>query len=505
MASQPFQHNSAPKRPRLSLKINTCGSSVPSRPVKGFHVDPTDRTACNTLSNVYATAIERSTPVQAEPLTAINTLQSFSLKTPAEPRGPKLKIKTPYVAAFPQTPTTETSASPPQKMDIAFPSTMTPTPPMSAGAVDSSTSSAFPFSPRDLSSRARTYGVTSPCSPVEPLLSRRYTAAYTTGAAPAPYTHPHSLHSILRNSPLPPRTAIPASPRRQSLRLQEKAAKRVGYNNPLTQTIITNKYTKSHIDLLVEEASPASPSFSPIGGDRAINLKQAFSPNEIENGGQTPGPFEDMRRKLAALSGGGAGTPPPSSSLSPSETGGIRKRKRKEKKRQWVWTIGVADEEEEDDERVGGAIAASRAEAASASASARGRGTATAKAPSHNDDDDDGDEAGAVRANAVVPDIQMVPDTPTTSIESSSSSAADSAIDVDMSDASSVVSEDFQGVFLPVGPAASFLASELDVKTPTAPPRSRAYYACNGYNKRKRDTPIPELAEAQDTHVSVDS
>ncbi|KAL6871107.1 hypothetical protein J3F83DRAFT_642241 [Trichoderma novae-zelandiae] len=474
MASQPFQHDSAPKRPRLALKINTCSSPAPNRPVRGFQVDPTDRTACNTLSNVYATAIERSTPVQAEPLTAINTLQSFSLKTPVEPRGPKLSIKTPHVAAFPQTPTTETSGSPPQKMDaIAFPSTMTPTPPMSAGAVDSAMPSAFSFSPRDLSSRTRAYGVASPCSPAEPLLSRRYTAAYTTGA-PAPYTHPHSLHSILRNSPLPPRTAIPASPRRQSLRLQEKAAKRVGYNNPLTQTIITNKYTKSHIDLLVEEASPASPSFSPIGGDRAINLKQAFSPNEIENGGQTPGPFEDMRRKLAALSGGAP------SSLSPSETGGIRKRKRKEKKRQWVWTIGVAEEEEEDDERVGGALAASRAEAASASV----RGTA--KAPR------DG-EAGAVPA-PVVPDIQMVPDTPTASIESS----ADSAIDIDMSDASSVVSEDLQG--LVVGAAAS-LASELEMKTPTEP---RAYY-CNGYNKRKRDTPIPELAEAQDTHVSVGS
>ncbi|KAL7822484.1 hypothetical protein V8C26DRAFT_246610 [Trichoderma gracile] len=503
MASQPFQHNSAPKRPRLSLKINTCSSSVPSRPVKGFHVDPTDRTACNTLSNVYATAIERSTPVQAEPLTAINTLQSFTLKTPAEPRGPKLKIKTPYVAAFPQTPTTETSGSPPQNMDIAFPSTMTPTPPMSAGAVESTASSAFPFSRRDLSSKARAYGVTSPCSPVEPLLSRRYTAAYTTGA-PAPYTHPHSLHSILRNSPLPPRTAIPASPRRQSLRLQEKAAKRVGYNNPLTQTIITNKYTKSHIDLLVEEASPASPSFSPIGGDRAatINLKQAFSPNEIENGGQTPGPFEDMRRKLAALSGGAASaaassSSSPSSSLSPSETGGIRKRKRKEKKRQWVWTIGVADEEEEDDERVGGAIAASRAEAASASASASSGVRGTARAPH----DDDG-EAGRAMCEAAVPDTQMVPDMPTASIEGSSSSA-DSAIDIDMSDASSVVSEDLQGRL--VGPAASLAAAELDVKTPTAP--SCWAYSCNGYliNKRKRDTPIPELAEAQDAHVSVDS
>lgn len=242
----------------------------------------------------------------------------------------------------------------------------------------------------------------------------------------------------------------------------------MGYNNPLTQTIITNKYTKSHIDLLVEEASPASPSFSPIGADREINLKQAFSPNEIENGGQTPGPFEDMRRKLAALSGSATSSP---STTPGGSSGGIRKRRRKEKKRQWVWTIGVADEEEEDDERVGGAIAASRAEAA---ASARARAKQA------------GNDEAVPRAAVEVPDIQMVPDTPTASIESS----ADSAIDIDMSDASSVVSEDFQGIS-----GASSLGYDLDIKTPTEP---RAL--CN---KRKRDTPIPELAEAQDAPVSV--
>lgn len=261
------------------------------------------------------------------------------------------------------------------------------------------------------------------------------------------------------------------------MRLQERAAKRVGYNNPLTQTIITNKYTKSHIDLLVEEASPASPSFSPIGADRGIDLKQAFSPNEIENGGQTPGPFEDMRRKLAALSGSATSSPSttPGGSSS-SSNGGIRKRKRKEKKRQWVWTIGVADEEEEDDERVGGAIAASRAEAATST-------RAGAKMPSSNRHDDE----AVPRAAVEVPDIQMVPDTPTASIESSS----DSAIDIDMSDASSVISEDFQAF------SGASLGYDLDMKTPTEP---RAQSQCN---KRKRDTPIPELAEAQDASLSV--
>src|SRR5687767_15779113 len=52
-----------------------------------------------------------------------------------------------------------------------------------------------------------------------------YTTLFRSDTLP-PYNHPHSLHSILRNSPLPPRTAIPPpSPRRQSLRLAEKAAR----------------------------------------------------------------------------------------------------------------------------------------------------------------------------------------------------------------------------------------------------------------------------------------
>lgn len=120
---------------------------------------------------------------------------------------------------------------------------------------------------------------------------------------------------------------------------------------------MTNKYTKSHIDLLVEEASPHSPPCVPPQPQSAIDLALAFTPNEIQDGGQTPGPFEDMRRRMTGLAA--SGTP-----LSPSGPKGISKRKKREKKRRWVWTIG--QEDDGDDENIGGSIAALRAEAAKA-------------------------------------------------------------------------------------------------------------------------------------------
>lgn len=162
-----------------------------------------------------------------------------------------------------------------------------------------------------------------------------------------PYTHPRSLRSILRNSPLPPlSTKSPDSPRRQSLRLQEKAARRVAYNSPLEQTITTSKYTKSHIDLLADDATPTTPSASSDGED-LLDATMAYAGNETRDGGQTPGPFEEMRRRMAGLR---ASTPV---TLSPT-SGGIRKRgKKKEKKRRWVWTIG---QDGEDADEIGSPI-----------------------------------------------------------------------------------------------------------------------------------------------------
>ncbi|KAF5534081.1 glucan 1,4-alpha-glucosidase [Fusarium napiforme] len=341
-----------PKKPRLSLQIKTACSPA-TRSSRSYAVDPKDPTAFNTLSNVYVTTIERAAPSQHEPITAINTFQAFSLTTPVERQDPKHRVVTPYVASYPETPSSDTAPSPHPGLEINYPSTMTATPPMSAGPMDSNTPKAFSFSPADISAAPARDGS---LQPEKRALARPQTLAELT--LQAPYTHPRSLHSILRNSPLPPPTAIPPpSPRRQSRRLQDRANRRVCYNNPLTQEIVTNKYTKSHIDLLVEEASPHSPPCVPPQPQSAIDLALAFTPNEIQDGGQTPGPFEDMRRRMTGLAA--SGTP-----LSPSGPKGISKRKKREKKRRWVWTIG--QEDDGDDENIGGSIAALRAEAAKA-------------------------------------------------------------------------------------------------------------------------------------------
>jgi acetylornithine deacetylase/succinyl-diaminopimelate desuccinylase-like protein len=107
----------------------------------------------------------------------------------------------------------------------------------------------------------------------------------------------------------------------------------------LTQTITTELYTKSHVDLLVEEVSPYTPTPVPEDSDMVLDLAMAYTGDETRDGGQTPGPFEEMRRRMTNLA---TETP----ILSP-RLGGIRKRKRKEKKRKWVWTIGQEDEETE--------------------------------------------------------------------------------------------------------------------------------------------------------------
>ncbi|EFX06452.1 hypothetical protein CMQ_6773 [Grosmannia clavigera kw1407] len=192
-------------------------------------------------------------------------------------------------------------------------------------------------------------------------LSRRRATRPATllGRQPPPYQHPRSLHSILRNSPLPPPSArSPVSPRRQSQRLFERASRHVMYNSPLTQTITTNTYTRSHIDLLCEEASPF---VSPAA-------------DETRDGGTTPGPFEEMRRRMAGLGSTSAATTPvsPVASLGVS-SGGIRKRKnttRRDKKRRWVWTLGQDDDGEVDEEHLSGAMAALRAAMAAEKAAA---------------------------------------------------------------------------------------------------------------------------------------
>ncbi|OLN87275.1 hypothetical protein CCHL11_03591 [Colletotrichum chlorophyti] len=447
MATQP---GNASRRPKLSLSIKT--SPAPhTRINKSLSIiDPKDPTAFNTLSNVYVTAIERAAPAVSEPLTAINTLQYQPPHVQTDSKNLQLRIQTPQAASYPETPLTAHPVSPAAAMEMVFPSTMTATPPLSAGPVDPNGPQMFGFSPVDIKTPMTALGIMTGLP--EPRHQRRRNNNLSLSGSKPPYTHPRSLHSILRNSPLPPPSAkTPISPRRQSLRLQEKAARRVAYNSPIEQTITTNTYTKSHIDLLIEDVSPLSPAagqFPPT----ALDLAMAFTADETRDGGMTPGPFEEMRRRMAGLA---ANSPP----VSPS--GGIRKRKRKEKKRRWVWTIG---NQEEDAENLGGAVAALRA------AEAAGRSL-------------DADQKPEPKPAAPAVQVQTCSDLPTPSVET-----FDEAGDVDMSDASSSSCD--RG--LTPGDM------EVDLATPTVP---RRLASCsdrlgsadliNPETGSRRDTPIP--------------
>ncbi|KAL1839757.1 hypothetical protein VTJ49DRAFT_1180 [Mycothermus thermophilus] len=349
MASSP---QSPPKRPRLSLQIKALanGPSVrTSRCLAAAGVDVTSPTSFNTLSNVYATAVDRSTPVHENPPTAVlgrrPVLKLQTQGVGVASRNANPASATPYLGPYIETPVTAQPVSPAVTNPVCFPSAMTATPPLSAQAQEQGSAQVF------------TFDGTTPVTAIPPSTQvaqqqqqasnpkRRTTAPASTGVR-LPYTHPRSLRSILRNSPLPS-TKSPESPRRQSLRLQEKAARRVAYHSPLTQEITTTKYVKSHIDLLAEDSSanttPVSPASTSSSDDCDSLLDQAMTDApETRDGGQTPGPFEEMRRRMANMH---ASTP---TALSPTG-GGIRKRgsgKRREKKRRWVWTIGQDDEGE---------------------------------------------------------------------------------------------------------------------------------------------------------------
>ncbi|KAM7208595.1 putative glucan 1, 4-alpha-glucosidase [Naviculisporaceae sp. PSN 640] len=344
--------DSPPKRPRLSLQIKAIANGATGRTSRNLAaaVDVKSPTSFNTLSNVYATAVDRSTPVQEKaPQTAINSRPSLRLQT-QEPSASSAagskerRSQTPYLGPYLDTPVTAQPISPAIPKQVYFPSAMTATPPMSAQPPDQDGARVFTFenpgsaAPNSASAKGVPQSATG---------QPRRSKTLPTNSMKLPYTHPRSLRSILRNSPLPPlSTKSPDSPRRQSLRLQEKAARRVAYNSPLTQTITTSKYTKSHIDLLADDATPTTPSASSDGED-LLDATMAYTGNETRDGGQTPGPFEEMRRRMAGLR---ASTPVTSSPTS----AGIRKRgKKKEKKRRWVWTIG---QDGEDADEIGSPI-----------------------------------------------------------------------------------------------------------------------------------------------------
>lgn len=410
-----------PSRPKLRINTSQATTSKFPSARKIAMVDPKDPTALNTLSNVYASIIDHNhrTAIQPDPVTAINinTRQPFQAAN-GDQRHPQ--AHTPYAAhgpTLPDTPLTAHPKSPMNNPEFVFPSAlMTATPPLSAGAVDNNAPT-FTFTPADMS-RKLTLNTNIPKpvnyeAPRTPQQARQLPAMTTPPNNP-PYTHPRTLHSILRNSPLPPSTArVAASPRRQSVRLQQKAAKRVGYNNPLTQTIVNSKYVFSHVDLLAEDASPSPMSPTEREQDMAsLDAEMASMEGNTRDGGMTPGPLEDMRRKMAGL---GASSPL-------TESGGVKKRRRREKKRQWAWTINT---DEDPDDEVGGAIAAIRAAAE--------RAKKNPDAP---------DTAVYLQPAAYIPD--------STPSLCSQDSGAESQ-DVDMSDSSSLLSENSSRAATPNG------------------------------------------------------
>jgi len=330
--------SSPPKRPRLSLQIKTpataqtLGKSTTA--LKG-DIDPTSPTAFNTLSNAYAAAIENSSPRSSKPKKSETKSKPTSLRLETTNFGgdkgyvhPSQRTQTPgpFSITYPDTPRS------------AFPS-LTPT--TSLPEADTKPATAFVFTPPQSAGSdqpgvfkfaANIPNKSSSSTPRTP--RRRMTIGNSLLAAP--YTHPRSLHSILRNSPLPPRSSVtPATPSRVSMRIANRANKKVGYNDPLTQTITTNKYVKSHIDLLAEE-SPYSATEPEAEKMQTLELAMTYTGDETRDGGQTPGPFEEMRRRMAE---------------SGLETPGTRKRKRREKKRKWEWTITSTETDGEEEVR----------------------------------------------------------------------------------------------------------------------------------------------------------
>ncbi|KAL1881122.1 hypothetical protein VTK73DRAFT_4799 [Phialemonium thermophilum] len=330
------ESSNRPKRPRLSLQIKPLPRTSCTRSSRTLAsvVNPTSPTSFNTLSNVYVTAIERSTPVQPEPVTAINTITAPRILAQLDTRTKGINPTVQHLGPYLDTPVTSLLLSPALSKDVSFPSSMTATPPLSAGPVESGGTGAFSFSGRGF--QLQESKVLPPSSP-SMCGTPSWQTNFPKSLVRVPYSHPHSLRSILRNSPL---TTVrsPFSPTRRSLRLQEKASKKVAYHNPLEQTITTNRYVKSHVDLLCEDGSPFSPSGAEGDTEEVLDHIMARTETETRDGGHTPGPFEEMRRRMASL-----GT---SSPLSSKPGGGVRKRKRNDKKRQWVWTIGQDEDEE---------------------------------------------------------------------------------------------------------------------------------------------------------------
>ncbi|KAG5939308.1 hypothetical protein E4U59_003192 [Claviceps monticola] len=294
------------------------------------------------MSNTYVSAIERSSALPPGLFTVLDPLQTAELETAVESASLRPRLMTPLARTCHDTPVSA-QLTLPQQINLLYPGTGSPSSPLLAEALDTN----FALSSADTgdtSSAPRWPSIRLSCNDRTP--SQRRTAfACSEPPARMPYTHSRSLHSILRNSPLPPSPALPrsSSPRRQCLRLEEKAAKKVEYDSPLEEEITTSTYTKSHIDLLAEDGSPLSPSDALPITERPILLGIGFpyTKDGTQKDGQVAGLLEDMRGKGAGL----VAEPPIRSNKESICTN--RKRNQREKKRRWVWTIGQDAEDGE--------------------------------------------------------------------------------------------------------------------------------------------------------------
>ena len=73
----------------------------------------------------------------------------------------------------------------------------------------------------------------------------------------------------------------------------------MGYDNPLTQTITTELYVRSHVELLGEEEVGVE---AEAGWEAETGIEAVMAYGSTRDGGQTPGPFEEMRRRMAGKS-----------------------------------------------------------------------------------------------------------------------------------------------------------------------------------------------------------
>lgn len=274
--------------------------------------------------------------------------------------------------------------------------------------------------------------------------------------------------------------------------------------------ITTNEYVRSHIDLLTDNLSPSSagsapsPSTATASTPTMAALDVAMADNETRDGGQTPGPFEEMRRRMAGLV-----TRTPTSPSSSSSPAGIRKRRRKDRGRRWVWTIGTQEDDEEDDAEVGGAIAATRA-AASRTQSGGGGSSSAAATPTAATATS---SAGGGRAAVTLPPLMIQPvvqspmEIPTPSIETfDEAESAAAGVDVVMSESEAEVEvetvrmdgekERRVGSLLPGDMDVDMITPTIARKNYLDPRRSRSVTQesdglFNSETGSRRDTPIP--------------